>query len=199
MPFEFFIGSVHHTHAIPIDYDRAMYEQARLKAGGSDAALFADYFDSQLDMLRKLTPPVVGHFDLIRLKSDDPDASFTRYPEVWRRVLRNLEFVAGYGGLLELNSAALRKGMAEPYPMGEICSEFLKLGGRFCLSDDSHGVDQVGLNFGRVMEFVRRVGIETLYFLQVVEEDDADSAVDARFPRTRMGSVLVEEVRGMVF
>jgi len=120
-PFEFFVGSVHHVHTIPIDYDRAMYVQARDAAGGTDERLFEDYFDAQLDMLKQLKPLVVGHFDLIRLKSDDPERSFTQWPGVWKKILRNLDFIAAYGGMLELNSAALRKGMSEPYPKAEIC------------------------------------------------------------------------------
>lgn len=120
-PFEFFIGSVHHMHTYPIDYDRPLYEKAREVAGGSDQRLFEDYFDAQLDMLRQMRPLVVGHFDLIRLKSDDPEGSFTAWPGVWQRVLRNLDFVVAYGGILEVNTAALRKGMTEPYPKGEIC------------------------------------------------------------------------------
>jgi histidinol-phosphatase (PHP family) len=121
LPFEFFMGSIHHTRTVPIDYDRAMYEQARDAAGGSDERLFEAYFDEQLDMLQQLRPLVVGHFDLIRLKSDDPERSFKQWASVWERILRNLDYVAGYGGLLELNSAALRKGMSEPYPKAEIC------------------------------------------------------------------------------
>lgn len=121
LPFELIVGSVHHVHTIPIDYDSDMYQEARRIAGGSDEKLFEDYFDSQYDMLQRLQPPVVGHFDLIRLKSDDPNGSFAAYPGVWERIERNLRFVAGYGGILELNSAALRKGMTEPYPKAEIC------------------------------------------------------------------------------
>jgi histidinol-phosphatase (PHP family) len=98
-----------------------MYEQAREQAGGTDERLFEDYFDAQLDMLEQLKPLVVGHFDLIRLKSDDMERSFTTWPGVWSRILRNLDFIASYGGILELNSAALRKGMTEPYPKAEIC------------------------------------------------------------------------------
>lgn len=119
--FDMFVGSLHHVHTIPIDFSRAMYEKSRQMAGGTDERLFEDYFDAQLDMLQALKPSVVGHFDLIRLLSDDPDGSLQRMPGVWSRVLRNLNFVASYGGLLELNSAALRKGMKEPYPKGEIC------------------------------------------------------------------------------
>lgn len=119
--FDFFVGSVHHVHTIPIDYDQDMYDSARQQAGGSDEQLFQDYFDAQLDMLRAVTPPVVGHFDLIRLKSANPDGSFRQMAGVWERILRNLDFVASYGGVLEVNTAALRKGMKEPYPKQEIC------------------------------------------------------------------------------
>lgn len=40
---------------------------------------------------------------------------------MWQKVLRNLDFIAGYGGVVELNSSAVRKGMSEPYPQAEIC------------------------------------------------------------------------------
>lgn len=120
-PFEFFVGSIHHMHTVPIDFDRPMYESAREAAGGTDERLFEDYFDEQLNMLKELKPLVVGHFDLIRLKSDDMERSFKTWPGVWDRILRNLDFIASYGGMLELNGAALRKGMSEPYPKAEIC------------------------------------------------------------------------------
>lgn len=91
-------------------------------AGGTDARLFEDYFDSQHALLQDLQPPVVSHFDLIRLKSDNPDLpSFRPMRGVWQRILRNLDYIAAYGGLIELNFAALRKGMSEPYPKAEIC------------------------------------------------------------------------------
>ncbi|PYH79518.1 histidinol-phosphatase [Aspergillus uvarum CBS 121591] len=205
-PFDFFMGSIHHTCTVPIDYDRAMYEQARAAAGGTDERLFAAYFDEQLAMLRQVRPLVVGHFDLIRLKSDDPDGSLRRWgaqPEgegVWAKVRRNLAFVAEYGGLLEVNSAALRKGMREPYPMGEVCREFLALGGRFVLSDDSHGLDQVGLNYHRVLPWLEAVGITTVHYLALSgEEDDKAGIVDPRFPRTRVLGMSVEEMKKLPF
>jgi histidinol-phosphatase (PHP family) len=106
---------------MPIDFDTPMYHKAREIAGGSDEKIFADYFDSQYEMLTALKPPLVGHLDLIRLKSDDPDRSFRTWPAVWEKIERNLKFIAGYGGVLELNTSSLRKGMSEAYPQSEIC------------------------------------------------------------------------------
>ncbi|DAA72831.1 TPA_exp: Uncharacterized protein A8136_5361 [Trichophyton benhamiae CBS 112371] len=193
-PFDFFVGSVHHVHTIPVDYDGPTYRQARELSGGTDEQLFEAYFDDQLAMLQALKPPVVGHMDLIRLKSDEPDGSFTRWPNVWQKILRNLDFIAGYGGLLELNSASLRKGMSEPYPKAEICREFIARKGRFCLSDDSHGVEQVGLNYNRVLAFLRSTGISTLHYLRYDPDDSCAETPDSRFPHTRLHSLSVEDL-----
>ena len=118
--FDYFVGSVHHVHMVPIDYNQAMYDEAREKAGGTDERLFEDYFDAQFKMLCAVQPPVVGHFDLIRLKSANANGGFQHMPGVWSRILRNLDFVASYGGILEVNTAALRKGMTQPYPNKEV-------------------------------------------------------------------------------
>lgn len=118
--FQLFIGSVHHVHGIPIDYDARMFAEARKISGESTERLFEDYFDLQYEMLKAVEPPIVGHFDLIRLKSEQPNISFTNMEGVWHRIHRNLAFIVSYGGILELNSAALRKGLQEPYPNEEV-------------------------------------------------------------------------------
>ncbi|MCJ1403972.1 histidinolphosphatase [Xylographa trunciseda] len=164
--FDTLVGSVHHVHGIPIDFDRATYERARDVSGGTDEKLYTEYYDAQLEMLEAVKPPIVGHFDVIRLLSDDPNASMKQHDVVWSRILRNLSFISSYGGMLEVNSAALRKGMREPYPQGEICQEFLKMEGGFVLSDDSHGIGQVGFGYKRTIEFVAEIGIQTLMVLQ---------------------------------
>lgn len=126
---DLFIGSVHHVHTVPIDYDTAMYRQARETAGGTDERIFEDYFDAQYEMLKALKPPVIGHFDLIRLESDDPNRSFTFSNGVWARLIRNLKYIAEYKGVMELNSSSLRKGMNEAYPKVEICRVSARVNG----------------------------------------------------------------------
>ncbi|KAK5056093.1 hypothetical protein LTR84_012645 [Exophiala bonariae] len=195
--FDFFVGSVHHVHTIPIDYDHAFYQQARDKAGGTDERLFEDYFDAQLAMLQATKPPVVGHFDLIRLKSDDPDGGFKHLPGVWDRIERNLDYVASYGATLELNLASLRKGMSEPYPQAEICEAALKKGIKFCLSDDSHGIDQVALNYHRCLPFLQRVGIGSLTFFN--HSTGSGNSTDERFPALRSEQMSLAEVEKHTF
>ncbi|SMQ52565.1 unnamed protein product [Zymoseptoria tritici ST99CH_3D7] len=197
-PVDLFVGSVHHVHTVPIDFDTPMYHQAREIAGGTDEDIFGDYFDSQFEMLTALRPPLVGHFDLIRLKGDEPDRSFRTWPRIWEKIERNLNFIAGYGGVLELNTSSLRKGMSEAYPQSEICKEFRKMGGRFTLSDDSHGVEQVALNYNRAWSNnVLRAGITELYHLEPTT--DESKLHDKRFPNVYWKSTPVAELEAHAF
>jgi HisJ family histidinol phosphate phosphatase len=133
---DYFIGSVHHAGGIPIDFDKAMYATARDACGGTEAAMYASYYDAQFDMLQALRPRVVGHFDLIRLMSDDPARDLRGWEggHVWQKVLRNLRFVVQYGGWLECNTSALRKGLAEPYPARQIAQVSVYREDIYCFS-----------------------------------------------------------------
>jgi histidinol-phosphatase (PHP family) len=163
---DYFIGSIHHVHEIPIDYDAAMYSSAREKAGGSDERLFEDYFDAQYEMLTTLKPKVVGHFDLIRLLAGDPNGDLRVWKGVWERVERNLKVIVEQGGLVEVNSAGLRKGLKEPYPMRCVVERFLEVGGKLTLSDDSHGIKHVGTNYVATIEYIESFGVSEVWTLE---------------------------------
>lgn len=50
--------------------------------------------------------------------------------------------------------------------MVDILQYFLKIGGCFTLSDDSHGLPQVGLNFSRSLSYLQTVGVTRLHYLE---------------------------------
>lgn len=192
---DYFIGSLHHTCGAPIDFDKEFYAKARHAAGGSEELLYARYYDEQHAMLTALKPRVVGHFDLIRLMSEDPGrdlaAAWTsaRHGEtVWDKVVRNLKVVQSYGGWLECNSSALRKGLAEPYPARPIAEEWLRLGGKFTVSDDSHGIAQVATNYGRALDYLESLGVKEVWSLRREKQADGQNMV-------REVSVTLDEFR----
>jgi histidinol-phosphatase (PHP family) len=162
---DYFIGSVHHTHSVPIDYDAASYARAVAASsrGGTEEGLYEDYYDLQHEMLKALEPRVVGHFDLVRLMSSQPGRDIREWKGVWEKVRRNLELVKEQGGMLECNSSALRKGLDEPYPCRAIAEEWLRLGGKFTMSDDSHGIGQVATNYARALSFLESLGVKELW------------------------------------
>ncbi|KAH9985724.1 histidinol-phosphatase [Xylariaceae sp. FL0662B] len=202
----YFVGSLHHVCGVPIDYDGAYYARARdlavtttVRGEGEDESaehpMWARYYDEQFDMLRALRPRVVGHFDLVRLLSEDPARDPRAWPKVWDCVARNLRFVADYGGLLECNSSALRKGLAEPYPCRAIAEEWLKLGGRFTLSDDSHGIAQVGTNYGRALDYLASLGVTSVWKLQRdvrpgVASDEKPKLIEKEVPIDGINAVV---------
>ena len=70
------------------------------------------------------------------------------------------------------------------------------MGGRFCMSDDSHGIEQVGFGYRQVLNFVIQTGITVLHYLYLSEEG---ATFDTRFPSTRIRSVSVEELEQKAF
>ncbi|KAH8165225.1 hypothetical protein CIB48_g3000 [Xylaria polymorpha] len=156
------------------------------------------YYDQQYEMLSALRPRIVGHFDLIRLMSSDPSRDVRRWCGVWERIERNLAFVASYGGWLECNSSALRKGLAEPYPCSVIAEKWLSLGGKFTLSDDSHGIAQVGTNYGRALDFLSSLGVTTLWILRREPRQQDGTVGKTTWASLTEVAVPVDEVRGTV-
>ncbi|KAG6876070.1 hypothetical protein C0993_005738 [Termitomyces sp. T159_Od127] len=167
---EYIVGSVHHVNTIPIDFDLATFQKAlgSLDTGSGvhnqQEAFLSMYFDAQYELLRRFHPEIVGHFDLCRLYN--PGLMFADHPAAWVKAERNIKFAIEYGALFELNAAAFRKGWDSAYPGRDVVELILKHGGRFALSDDSHGPHAVGLNYHRLPGYLKEVGITELWYLQ---------------------------------
>lgn len=174
------VGSVHFLREVPIDWDRE--ELVRLKdLCGGWRPMMLEYFQLQHKVIDGLHPEVVGHFDLIRLFTQDDDEDETTgktlqqidvehdWPDVWDQIKKNLELVRSYGGLIELNSSAIRKKWNSPYPKLDLAEAVKRFcDGRFCLSDDSHCVAQVGQNYHKVLDYVvNDLKLDKLYYLDV--------------------------------
>jgi histidinol-phosphatase (PHP family) len=168
---DFIVGSVHHVAEIPIDYDRELWNQAMLHVSSNESepvlSMFEAYFELQYQMLEVTQPQVVGHFDLIKLMAPESYNSgpLSDFPEVWSLVCRNIDYAIEIGALFEINAAALRKGWSTPYPQRDVATRIIEKGGKFCLSDDSHGVAQVGLNYTKCIDYLEELGVEQVWYL----------------------------------
>lgn len=164
---EYLVGSVHHCHSIPIDFDEPTFNLALAATpappDAQHAALFNAYFDAQLALFQRLKPEVIGHFDLVRLYH--PALDFRAYPEAWAKVERNVRFAVEYGAVFEVNASAFRKGWETAYPGSEVFDKIVELEGRFTLSDDSHGPLAVGGNYDRAYKYLASKGVEELWQL----------------------------------
>lgn len=76
--------------------------------------------------------------------------------------------------------------MVDLNPTHRSCHQLIaKLGGRFCLSDDSHGPQAVGLNYGRLRDYLVENNIRNIWFLA----SRADSE-DSQEPMGRFGTLV---------
>lgn len=199
---DYFVGSLHHTCGVPVDFDAALYARARDAAGGSEERMYARYYDEQHAMLAALQPRVVGHFDLVRLLSSDPGrdvrTAWTGAVDdgsgetVWDKVVRNLTLVRRAGGWLECNSSALRKGLAEPYPARPIAEEWLRMGGKFTMSDDSHGIAQVATNYGKALDYLEGLGVTEVWTLK---RESHPGLLDGERSALKEVSITLDEFR----
>ncbi|GAA5796637.1 hypothetical protein HPULCUR_002010 [Helicostylum pulchrum] len=163
---DYVVGSLHHVNAIPIDFSPELYADALNQVNDELDQLYVRYFDEQYIMLKSVRPEVVGHFDLIRIFADQTVADQTLLlPHVWERVIRNIDYVVGYGGLFEINSRSWKKGLRDAYPQRDIIQVINEKGGKFTLSDDCHGPKDVGLFYEKLPQYLLETGVSTIYYL----------------------------------
>ena len=139
---DYVLAGVHHVENIPFDSGPDDYKRA-IGACKDVETLYCRYFDRQLEVMQRLEPEVIAHFDLIRI-FDDGYARRWNTPSIWSRIERNLRHIADKGMILDYNLAALRKGMAEPYVSMPILEKARESGIAVVPGDDSHGPDLVG-------------------------------------------------------
>ena len=139
------VGSVHHMHDILFDAASDDYAQA-VERSGSIEQFYCDYFDKQLELIECFKPPVVGHFDLVRLHDPDYRARF-EVPSIRDRAFRNLSRIKELGLILDLNMRSLKKSATEPYITESLMTFAIEQDIAIAPGDDSHGVADVGLNY----------------------------------------------------
>ena len=71
------------------------------------------------------------------------------------------------------------------------------MGGRFTLSDDSHGIEQVGLNYDKVLDCIKKAGITEICHLAPASE--SVSVHDSRFMNAGWQTVSIQDLENHGF
>lgn len=156
---DYFIGSVHHVRDECFDVGKKRYDEIARTSGGL-IPMYCAYFDTQLELIEALKPPVIGHFDYIRIFDAEYPAHLSE-PDVKARIERNLERISAYGLILDFNVSSFREGGSEPYVSGWILQRALALGIRVIPGDDSHGTKTVGLAVEDGIQTLKETGFDT--------------------------------------
>jgi histidinol-phosphatase (PHP family) len=181
--FDYLVGSVHHVGGSGIDVTPELTAKVSEEVGGRDA-LERLYFELVGEMVERLRPEIVGHFDLIR-KFDGFGASFG--PGTWKYIERALEVIRGVGSVLDVNAAPVRRGMGPVYPLPPLLERAREMGIPVTLGDDSHGPAEVGVGLDACLEAIRRAGYRRVHYLtgERGEVRLGSAPLDAVRPRSR--------------
>lgn len=152
---DFLVGSVHHVDEVPIDFSKEVF--AQLEERHEIQEIYSKYFDAQFEMLQKVKPLVVGHFDLIRIFVDQQFNA-----KVLEKVNRNIDFIVANNLLVEINSRGFKK-CASAYPFRDVLSIMVSKGVKFTTSDDSHGPLDVGMYYQEMFRYCLTMGITKIY------------------------------------
>lgn len=155
---DYIVGSIHHVGDIPFDYSPEAYLQA-VAAAGDVATLYCRFFDRQYELMRRLRPAVVGHFDLIRIFDPDYIRHLALEP-VQARIRRNLDLVRQLDLILDFNVAALKKGAPEPYLSLPILEQARQKGIAVVPADDAHSAATVGLYIDEGIDRLKSAGFD---------------------------------------
>ncbi|HSR69507.1 MAG TPA: histidinol-phosphatase [Acidobacteriota bacterium] len=156
--FDFMVGSVHHVEDISIDGAKQDFQQAVEACGGLEE-LILRYYERVAEMVEAVKPDVVAHIDLPRLNAPRGDGALSS-PKVRRRLDQTLDVVRSHQSILDVNTAAYRKGLSEPYPEGWIVRAGVGMRIPFCFGDDSHGPDEVGQGLNEARRFLLEHGVD---------------------------------------
>lgn len=154
--FDYMVGSVHSVGEHYLDMSEEVFLTAAEAAGGLES-LVVRYYEAVTVLVTALRPEVVGHLDLVRRFGEKVGLPSTRRTRAAEDDA--LDAIEAASSILDLNTAALRKGLSTPYPAPDLLMRASARGIGVCLGDDSHGPDLVGSGLEEGRRYLLGLGI----------------------------------------
>lgn len=161
---DFVIGSVHYLkdekgRFYAVDESREAFDNMVAECFGGDVLKAAErYYDAAANMVSRLNPDIIGHFDLISLYGDF-SACVAEYREI---ATAAVDKIKNCGAVVEVNCGRLFKGKGGLYPADFLLRYMAKNNFDFTLSSDAHCVDALGYRFDQTAEKLKNIGIKRL-------------------------------------
>ncbi len=145
---DYLIGSVHFINKWSFDNPEFI---GGWKERDTDE-IWQAYFDAAEAMADSSLFDIVGHFDLIKV--------FGYLPRKDIRVLAEnaLKAIKKSNMVLEINTAGLRKPVAEIYPSRQLLQEAYALDIPITFASDAHAVEHIGFGYDQAVDLARDAG-----------------------------------------
>jgi histidinol-phosphatase (PHP family) len=151
--FDYILGSVHFVGDRAVDHEGWDAWEAR----GNPDAVWRRYFEALAEAARSGLFDILAHPDLVKVWGrarplPDRDPRFYYEPAV--------EAIQETGIAVEVSTAGLRKPVGEIYPAPELAAMCVEAGAAFSLSSDAHVPEDVGRDYERAVETLRKWSVE---------------------------------------
>ncbi len=152
-PYDFIIGSTHLIDRLDPYFDSS-WENT------TPETLLTRYYECILENITSFTDfDSVGHLDYAFRYAKDLSVKNNSY-EPYRDIVDSiLQKIVKMDKALEINSAALRKGMKYPNPHRDIIMRYHELGGKLItIGADAHKPEDIAADFDRLPELLAECG-----------------------------------------
>ncbi|SFV54922.1 Histidinol-phosphatase [hydrothermal vent metagenome] len=145
---DYLIGSVHFI-------DKWGFDNPEFIAGWKDKSIdeiWKAYFEAIENMAKTGYFDIVGHFDLIKVFKFMPSSDIRILAKDALKAIKKSNMV------LEINTAGMRKPIAELYPSPLLLEEAYALDIPICFSSDAHAVEQIGFKYDEAINLAKSIG-----------------------------------------
>jgi len=162
--FDYMVGSVHFINEISLDGPAHLFRRILEQFDGNLEAVAIHYYDAVGKMVQTLKPEVIAHLDLI--KKNAPTLESVDTPAIRKSIEHTLEIIRQCDGILDCNTAGIRKKLGGPYPSPWIVKKAHDMGIPFCFGDDSHSPQEVGEGIAAARKYLLELGVDTIAGLE---------------------------------
>ncbi len=152
---DYLIGSVHFLDGWGFDNPEFIggYENRDINK------IWQDYFDTIEQMAKSQLFDIVGHLDLIKI------FKFLPNKDIKTIALKAMKTIKKSNMVLEINTAGIRKPIAEAYPSKELLELSFELDVPITFSSDAHSIEQIGYKYEEVVKLAKSIGYKKcIYF-----------------------------------
>ncbi len=154
-PYAYVIGSVHFQGLWGFDFSAADWEAL---SDGTQADIFTRYYQDQKRMAETGLFQIAGHCDLIKLFCKPAFDLWITGRDAQQTVREALAAMKAANMAMEVSSAAIRKGLGEPYPGPVIMRLARELDLPVICGSDAHAVDDVAWMLDELTAYAQGFG-----------------------------------------
>ncbi len=170
LSLDFCLCSVHLVDGVTIDHSPGELRKAAAEFPGGIDGLYRRYWETVLEICRPGWCTTLGHLDLIKKFSNEPDLCCSSQPA--ELIGRVLDSIAGAGLVLEINSSGWDKPCAEQYPSLEILRGAVRRGIAITAGSDAHAPGEVGRKFSGLSTLLNQLGVSSLARFENLERGE---------------------------